>query len=92
MQVEFCCIFQLGIFQGLRILSHWMFELEFSIFELELKLRIETALATLSIPHKTMLVDSKVLQTVEQWSRGKQATKEIATPSISPGPSSPKVR
>ena len=28
-----------------------MFELEFSIFELELKLRIETALATLSIPH-----------------------------------------
>lgn len=79
-------------FQGLRILSHWMFELEFSIFELELKLRIETALATLSIPHKTMLVDSKVLQTVEQWSKGKQATKEIVTPSISPGPSSPKVR
>merc|ERR1711974_249600 len=35
---------------------------------------------------------SKVLQTVEQWSRGKQATKEIATPSISPGPSSPKVK
>ena len=68
-----------------------MFELEFSIFELELKLRIETALATLSIPHKTMLVDSKVLQTVEQWSRGKQL-EQVVTPSISPGPSSPKSR
>ena len=33
--------FVTGHIQGLRILSHWMFELEFSMFELELKLRIE---------------------------------------------------
>ena len=55
-------------YQGLRILSHWMFELEWSQEEMELKLRIEAVLAILSIPHKTMLVDSKVLQTVQKWS------------------------
>lgn len=55
-------------YQGLRILSHWMFELEWASVEMELKLRIEAVLASLSIPHKTMLVDSKVLQTVTRWS------------------------
>ena len=56
-------------YQGLRILSHWMFELEWSEAELQLKLSIEAALASLSIPHKTMLVDSRVLGTVEAWAR-----------------------
>ena len=36
-------------YQGLRILSHWMFELEWSHEELELKLRVEIALAR-SVP------------------------------------------
>ena len=56
-------------YQGLRILYSWMFELEWSVEELELKLRIESVLALLPVPHKTILVDSKVLQTVERWSR-----------------------
>ena len=54
-------------YQGLRILYSWMFELEWSIEELELKLRIESVLSQLPIPHKTILVDSKVFQTVEKW-------------------------
>ena len=54
-------------YQGLRILYSWMFELEWSVEELELKLRIESVLSQLPIPHKTILVDSKVFQTVEKW-------------------------
>ena len=46
-----------------------MHELGWSIEELELKLRIESVLALLPMPHKTILVDSKVMQIMERWSR-----------------------
>ena len=54
-------------YQGLRILYSWMFELEWSMEELELKLRIQTVLSILPMPHKTILVDSKVFQTIQKW-------------------------
>ena len=56
-------------YQGLRILYTWMYELQWSIEELELKLRIESVLGMLPMPHKTILVDSKVMQTIDRWSK-----------------------
>jgi len=75
-------------YQGLRILSHWMFELEWASVEMELKLRIESVLASLSIPHKTMLVDSKVLQTVKKWSTDSPGGNQAAGVDIDSQPQS----
>ena len=47
----------------------WMSELGFEpLGHLDLKLILEDVLAVLAIPHKTMLVDSKVLDTIAKWS------------------------
>jgi hypothetical protein len=42
-------------------------DLEWSVPELELKLRIQGALANMSVPNRTMLRDSKVYATMERW-------------------------
>jgi len=42
-------------------------DLEWSLPELELKLRIQGVLAKMSVPNRTMLRDSKVYATMERW-------------------------
>ncbi len=55
-------------YHGLRLLQRWMSDLGWTAKDLELKIKIEEVLATLSIPHRTALKESKVWQTVERWS------------------------
>ena len=56
-------------YNGLKIMHSWMSELGFEpLGHLDLKLILEDVLAVLAIPHKTMLVDSKVLDTIAKWS------------------------
>ncbi|OTF72754.1 hypothetical protein BLA29_010958, partial [Euroglyphus maynei] len=50
-------------YHGLRIIWGWMIEAE----NVELKARILGLLEVLPIPHRTMLVDCKVLEVVERW-------------------------
>ncbi|KAH9501726.1 Histone-lysine N-methyltransferase setd2 [Dermatophagoides farinae] len=50
-------------YHGLRIIWGWMIEAE----NVELKARLLALLEVLPIPHKTMLVDCKVLEVVERW-------------------------
>ena len=48
--------------------SCWMSELTWkSLLDLDIKLALEDVLSTLNIPHKTMLVDSNVWQTMSNW-------------------------
>ena len=63
-------------YQGLKILSTWMIGLGWALQDLELKIAIEDALAGLNVPHKTMLVDSKVWQVITRWSTGNLLTPE----------------
>ena len=56
-------------YQGLKILYSWMFMLGWSSEELELKLKIENVLSVINFPHKTMLMETKVYDTVERWSK-----------------------
>ena len=55
-------------YHGLKIFNSWMSELGNALPELDLKIGIEDTLSALSIPHKTMLVESKVWQTITRWS------------------------
>ena len=56
-------------YQGLKILYSWMFMLGWSVEDLELKLKIENVLSAIHFPHKTMLIETKVYDTVERWQR-----------------------
>ena len=56
-----------------------MSQLSDDLNDLDLKIGIEDTLSSLNIPHKTMLVDSKVWITINRWA---DPTKEIQqTPS-----------
>ena len=68
-----------------------MMELEWSRQDLDLKISIQCSLSGLSIPHKTMLKDSKVYETMEKWvTAGPQSTEPIESVPNS-RPSSPPV-
>ena len=56
-------------YQGLKILYSWMFMLGWSAEELMLKLKIQTVLSVLPFSYKTTLMETKVYDTVESWSR-----------------------
>lgn len=75
-------------YQGLRILSQWMQDLEWSPVELELKLKIQAVLANMSFPHRTMLLDSKVYGTMEQWAKASPWHSGRSSGTSSPGPPS----
>ena len=58
-------------YHGLKILGGWMAELGWAAArELELKEKVEDVLASLSIPHRTMLIESKVWDKVAAWAEG----------------------
>ncbi len=63
-------------------------DLEWSMADLELKLRIEAVLANMSIPHRTMLKDSKVYATMERWAKASPWDSGRSSGTSSPGPSS----
>ena len=44
-----------------------MVELRWSLDDLSLKMKVGSVLAGLPIPHKTMLKDSRVFETVANW-------------------------
>ena len=54
-------------YNGMKILQGWMAELGWTHDDLDLKLAIEDVLKTLAVPHRTMLLESKVLRTIEFW-------------------------
>ena len=63
-------------YHGLKILNSWMSELSWdSAIDLDVKMAVEDALGMLNIPHKTMLVDSGVWQTISTWSTVQAAMK-----------------
>ena len=56
-------------YHGLKILNSWMSDLTWKFVpDLDVKLALEDVLSTLNIPHKTMLVESNVWQTIVNWS------------------------
>ena len=58
-------------YHGLKILGGWMAELGWAAArELELKEKVEDVLASMSIPHRTMLIESKVWEKVAAWAEG----------------------
>jgi hypothetical protein len=61
-------------YHGLKILNSWMSQLGDTLSDLDLKIVIEDTLSSINIPHKTMLVDSKVWITINRWA---DPTKEI---------------
>ena len=63
-------------YQGLKILYSWMFMLGWSAEELELKLKIQTVLSVLPFSYKTTLMETKVYDTVESWSRDSPGPRE----------------
>ena len=55
-------------YHGLKILNSWMSDLTWkSHLDLDIKMALEDVLSILNIPHKTMLVDSNVWQTISSW-------------------------
>lgn len=69
---EFPCRRLFLDYHGLRLMHGWMTETQQLVMEDKkyesLRLELLQTLATLPIPNKTMLQDSKVLATVERWS------------------------
>lgn len=56
-------------YHGLKILNSWMSDLTWkSVIDMDVKLALEDVLSILNIPHKTMIVDSNVWQTIVNWS------------------------
>ena len=65
-------------YHGLKILNSWMSDLTWkSVLDMDVKLALEDVLSILNIPHKTMLVDSNVWQTIVNWSSVNVATEAL---------------
>ena len=62
--------------------------MEWSLPELELKLHIQAVLGNMSIPHRTMLKDSKVYGTMELWAKASPWDSGRSSGTSSPGPPS----
>ncbi|XP_053684224.1 probable histone-lysine N-methyltransferase CG1716 [Sabethes cyaneus] len=56
-------------YHGLRLLYGWICESTESIDDLKFRIQILDTLDRLPIPNKTMLKDSKILQTIERWGK-----------------------
>uniref|UniRef100_A0A8D8P4B3 [histone H3]-lysine(36) N-trimethyltransferase n=1 Tax=Culex pipiens TaxID=7175 RepID=A0A8D8P4B3_CULPI len=56
-------------YHGLRLLYGWICESTESIEDLKFRIQILDTLDHLPIPNKTMLKDSKILQTIEKWAK-----------------------
>ena len=55
-------------YHGLKILNSWMSDLTWkSSLDLNVKIALEDVLSVLNIPHKTMIVESNVWQTISRW-------------------------
>merc|ERR1712141_652259 len=55
-------------YHGLKILNSWMLDLTWkSSLDLNVKMALEDVLTVLNIPHKTMIVESNVWQTISRW-------------------------
>lgn len=77
-------------YHGLRLMHGYMVDVQHLVridkkFE-SLRLELLQTLATLPIPNKTMLQDSKVLPTVEEWSVNKEVASPQDSDSNSPKP------
>ncbi|XP_055593852.1 probable histone-lysine N-methyltransferase CG1716 [Uranotaenia lowii] len=77
-------------YHGLRLLYGWICESTESIEDLKFRIQILDTLDRLPITNKTMLKDSKILQTIEKWSKmdkkqekepGKEKEKETSSTS-----------
>ncbi|XP_058457916.1 probable histone-lysine N-methyltransferase CG1716 [Malaya genurostris] len=65
-------------YHGLRLLYGWICESTESVDDLKFRIQILDTLDRLPIPNKTMLKDSKILQTIEKWARiDKPKEKEV---------------
>ncbi|XP_055622991.1 probable histone-lysine N-methyltransferase CG1716 [Toxorhynchites rutilus septentrionalis] len=67
-------------YHGLRLLYGWICESTESIEDLKFRIQILDTLDRLPIPNKTMLKDSKILQTMEKWAKiekTKEKEKEV---------------
>lgn len=75
---EFPCRRLFLDYHGLRLMHGWMTEVQQLVSENKkfenLRLELLQTLATLPIPNKTMLQDSKVLATVEKWAVNEKET------------------
>ncbi len=78
-------------YHGLKILHGWMETLGWTQPDLELKAAVEDALDSLSVPHKTMLKESKVLQAITVWAEAscEEEAKKLRA-SMTSRPPSPK--
>ena len=55
-------------YHGLKILNSWMSDLTWkSSLDLNVKMALEDVLSVLNIPHKTMIVESNIWQTISRW-------------------------
>jgi hypothetical protein len=79
-----CCFFRRLFldYHGLKILHNWMSELGDGLADLDLKITVEDTLASLNIPHKTMLVDSLVWRTVNLWADPNKSISEAVQPQL----------
>lgn len=77
---EFPCRRLFLDYHGLRLMHGWMAETQQLVSEDKkfesLRLELLQTLATLPIPNKTMLQDSKVLATVEKWAINEKETSD----------------
>ena len=74
-------------YHGLRILNSWMTELTWeATLDLDIKIVVQDVLSVLNVPHKTMLVDSHVWQTMNAWSTVRHPSQEEYITTTSPTP------
>ncbi|XP_062699924.1 probable histone-lysine N-methyltransferase CG1716 [Aedes albopictus] len=67
-------------YHGLRLLYGWICESTESIEDLKFRIQILDTLDRLPIPNKTMLKDSKILQTIEKWAKIEKAKEKPKEP------------
>ena len=76
-------------YHGLKILQNWMSSLGWTSEDLDLKLEMEAVLKSLNIPHRTMLNESKVWNTISHWAEATPENEQELLLRLS-RPSSPK--
>eukprot|EP00095_Tigriopus_kingsejongensis_P009226 maker-scaffold851_size88925-snap-gene-0.19 protein:Tk09226 transcript:maker-scaffold851_size88925-snap-gene-0.19-mRNA-1 annotation:"hypothetical protein D910_01074" len=64
-------------YNGLKLLQGWASELRWSLADLHLKLAVEDVLASLSFPHRTMLMESKMWRSISNWAVAKSPKDDL---------------
>ena len=73
-------------YHGLKILNSWMSDLTWkSTLDLNVKMALFDVLNILNIPHKTMLVESNVWQTISSWANFQVSSEMFDSPLPSKG-------